>query len=93
MPVSNIKDPLNIMVKIKTLEEVFTKANSLVDGAIGLSALVAVAVLIYSAYLMITSAGDPEKYSSGTKGVVGAIIGLIIVAAAKMIVNFVFKTV
>ena len=89
MELSKINDPLGIMLKIKSLSEVFTKTYSLIDWIIGLSALVAVVALIYSAYIMITSAGDPDKYSSGTKGVAGSIIGLIIVAAAKMIVNFI----
>lgn len=71
-----------------TLDGTTNKLVDVINGAINLSALVAVMVIIYGAYLMIISSGDPEKFASGNKAVTGAIIGLIIVFVAKMVVVY-----
>lgn len=71
-----------------TLENFITQALNLV---ISLSALVAVAILIYSGIMYITAAGDEGKVEKATKGIVSAIIGLVICFIAVLIVNFVMK--
>lgn len=59
------------------------------QGIIGLAGLVAVAFIVFGAYTLITSGGDPENITKGQKMITNAVIGLIIAALAFMIVNFV----
>lgn len=60
---------------------------------IGIAALIAVAILVYSGIMYITSAGDEGKVSKATKGITYAIIGLIIAFISVLIVNFVLGTI
>ncbi len=55
------------------------------------SALVAVLLIIASAYTLITATGDPDKISKGQKGLAAAIVGMIIVFLARAIVFFVIE--
>jgi hypothetical protein len=61
--------------------------------AIGLAALVCVAVLIGSGYMYITAAGDETKVEKATKSLTGAIIGLVICFISVILVEFVLKNV
>jgi Na+/proline symporter len=54
-----------------------------------LSALVAVALIVVAGYMFITSAGEPEKLDKARKALTAAIVGMIIVFAARLIVGFV----
>lgn len=56
------------------------------NGAINLSALVAVAMLVAGGYQMMTAAGDPGKVETATGTITNAIIGLIIVFVSKLII-------
>ncbi len=57
-----------------------------------LSAVAAVAIIIYSAYTLITSGGDQEKISKGQKGLTAAIVGMVIVFVARIFIIFVLET-
>ena len=61
--------------------------------AIGLAALVCVAVLIGSGYMYITAAGDETKVEKATKSLTYAIIGLIICFISVILVQFVLRNV
>jgi hypothetical protein len=61
--------------------------------AIGLAALVCVAVLIGSGYMYITAAGDETKVEKATKSLTYAIIGLVICFISVILVEFVLKNV
>lgn len=56
---------------------------------IGLAGIVAVAVLVFNAFLLITSSGDEGKVQKATKGITYAIVGLVLAAIAFLIVNYV----
>ncbi len=58
---------------------------------VGLSALVAVGMIIYSGYMFITSAGDPEKVKKGGDALTAAIVGMIIVFLARTIILFILE--
>ena len=60
---------------------------------IGLSALVAVGVLVYSGFLYITASGDEGKIEKATRGIAYAIIGLVLAFISVLIVNFVLQKV
>ncbi len=52
---------------------------------------IAFAYLIYGGILYITAGGDAEKAGKGRTAIVNAIIGIVIIAAALAIYNFVLK--
>ena len=67
--------------------------ENLLLAIIAIAGIVAVAVLIFNAFLYITASGDEGKVQKATKGITYAIVGLIIAAIAFMIVNFVIENI
>lgn len=65
----------------------------LLNIIVGFSIVVAVALIIVSGYNMITSMGEPEKIQKGQKGLVAAIIGLVVVIVARLIVLFILEVI
>ncbi len=61
------------------------------NALVGLAALVAVAMIIYSGFTFITAAGDPDKVQKGSNALTASIIGLIIVFIARMVVVFLLE--
>ncbi len=61
----------------------------ILEAVIGLAGLAAAGFIIFGAYTLITSSGEPENIAKGQKMITNAIIGLIIAAVAFLIVNFV----
>jgi branched-subunit amino acid transport protein AzlD len=57
------------------------------------SALVAVALIVASGYMFMTSAGDPEKIQKAQKALTAAVVGMIIVFLARTIIGFVLSLV
>ncbi|MCK9368887.1 hypothetical protein M0R04_02820 [Candidatus Dojkabacteria bacterium] len=70
---------------------VIAKVTFVVNGAIALSALVAVGVIVFGGITLITAAGDAEKVEKGSKAIGAAIIGMVIVFAASLIIKFVIE--
>ncbi len=69
------------------------KGADAITFIVGFSALVAVILLVYSGYLFITSAGDPDKVETAQKTLTAAIIGMIVIFLANLIVRFVLENV
>ncbi|HQG57731.1 MAG TPA: pilin [Candidatus Dojkabacteria bacterium] len=65
----------------------------LLNWGIGLTALVAVVMLIWNGIRYITANGDEDKIKGATKGITYAIIGLVICFFSILIVNFVIKNI
>lgn len=61
------------------------------NWAIGIAALVSVAVLIGAGYSYISANGDESKIQNATKSLTWAIVGLVICFVASIIVQFVVK--
>ncbi len=59
--------------------------------AIGLAALVCIAILIGSGYMYITAAGDEEKVRKAGKSITYAVVGLVICVISVILVEFVLK--
>lgn len=53
--------------------------------------LVAVIIIVVAGFSYITSAGDAQKANNARSAIIGAIIGLVIIAAAETIVVFVIN--
>lgn len=67
---------------------------NVVKGAInwilGILALIALIILLYGGFQMVTSAGDEEKYKSGFTILKHAATGLILIGIAWFVVSIIF---
>jgi uncharacterized membrane-anchored protein len=73
---------------IKTL---FSDIQGIITIILIFSSVVAVGMIIVSAYTLITASGDPEKIEQGQKTLTAAIVGLIVVWLAALIVSVILK--
>jgi hypothetical protein len=73
----------------------YTDINKLIIDAlnllIGATAVICVAVLIFSGIMYITASGDEAKVEKATKSLTYAIVGLVIAFIAVLVVQFVLK--
>ena len=76
---------------ITTLEGLLSIIADLLSFAVGLSAIVAIIMIVYSGFLYITSTGEPENISKAGKALTAAIVGLIIVFLARTIIVFILN--
>ncbi|MCR4275300.1 MAG: hypothetical protein NUV83_00890 [Candidatus Wolfebacteria bacterium] len=67
-----------------TLDSVLSK---IIDYFIGVSVSVAVIIVIYGAWKMMTATGDPKKFQEGQKTVLYAAIGLLVILLARGIIG------
>lgn len=67
---------------------VLAKATQLIAVIAGVAALI---MLVVSGLFYVTSDGDPSKISSAKSTLIGAIIGLAIVAVAQGLITFVIR--
>jgi len=65
----------------------------MLNWAIGLAALAAVAMLIAAGYMYITANGDEGKVEKATKTLTFAIVGLVVCFIAVMLVQFVLANI
>ncbi len=63
--------------------------QTIINWVLGVVVLLAVGMIIYGGIQMMTSQGDPEKFSKGQSIVIYAVIGLIVALIAWSIVNWV----
>ncbi len=56
-----------------------------------LMGIVAVFMIIYGGFMMMTSAGDPGKVAKGKSTIIWGVIGLLVSILATTIVNFVLS--
>ena len=82
IPVSNAGSNLNIT----------NVAVQVVNFLLVLAAVVAVIYLIYSGILYLTAAGNETNADKGKKGLINAIIGIVIIVLAMVILRVVSNT-
>lgn len=63
-----------------------------VNVVISLMGIVAVAVIMYGGFLLLTSTGDAAKVAKGRRVIIYAVVGLAVAILAYVIVNFVSGT-
>lgn len=78
-----IENPLGSTGSVEGLIE------KIIDALMLLAGSVAAMAIVYGAFTLLTSAGESEKVESAKKTITYAIIGLVIIALAKPIINFV----
>lgn len=97
--------PLSVMiggvdVAAPAVKEAFTTPEGVVETVVfilntlvGLSALVAVIMIVVSGYMFITAGGDSDKVKSAGNTITSAVIGLAIVFLARTIIVFLIENV
>lgn len=53
-------------------------------GAIPLAVL----IILYGGFMVLTAAGSESRYMTGRKAIIGAVVGLFIVLGAVVLINF-----
>lgn len=64
--------------------------QSIINAALLLAAVIAVAYLIIGGYKYVTSSGNAEAVEAAKSTIMNAIIGLVIIFAAYVIIDFVY---
>ncbi len=67
-----------------------TKAVQVLSIVVGIASVV---VIMVSGFRFITAGGNPENVTKARRGIIYAVVGLIITVAAQLIVNFVLSKV
>ena len=65
--------------------------NIIVNGLLGIAGIIAVVVLIVGGFQYASAAGNEDQVENAKKTITYAIIGLVIVAAALLVVNTVLQ--
>lgn len=68
-----------------------TLANNLINFILSIIGLIALAVIIYSGFLFMTSGGNPDQVEKAKKTLTYAVAGLGVVILASAIVNFILQ--
>lgn len=63
----------------------------IIRAVLGLLGIIAVSLIVYAGFLIMTSGGDQEKVGRGRKVMINAVIGLIIILSSVAIVQFVIN--
>ncbi len=71
----------------------WSKVNNILNWAYGMAGVVAVAFIIKAGIDYMVSQGNPGNVQKATRGIIYAVVGLIIVIAAYLITAFVINTV
>lgn len=78
---------------LKAENRVTKLINDIINLVSILAAIVAVFMIIYGGFRILTSAGNPESNKAGRSAILYALGGLLIVAFAQVIVKFVINKV
>ena len=80
-----------VMNSFTSLEGILNMVVDLLGIAMGFAAVLAVVMLVYAGVLFITSSGNPDSITKAQKGLVAAIVGLIIVFLTRMILLYILN--
>ncbi len=64
--------------------------KSFINWMLGILALVALVMLLYGGFQMVTAAGDDAKYKKGFKILQQAAIGLVFIGVSRLMVSVIF---
>jgi hypothetical protein len=86
------EDPSGLISGIGTSGNLLDFIRKALTLAITLSALIAVAYLVYSGVQYIVAAGDDSKIEKATKGITYSVVGLIVCFISALIVNYILNS-
>lgn len=67
---------------------VLYRASQIVAGAAGVAAVI---MIIVAGFRYVNSGGDAQKAAEAKRSIIGAIVGLLVIAAAQTIITFVVR--
>ncbi|OGL72580.1 hypothetical protein A3C96_02565 [Candidatus Uhrbacteria bacterium RIFCSPHIGHO2_02_FULL_60_10] len=82
---------LSQKIGINTTTNLTDMVGNLIGAVLGLLGLILVLFIIYAGYLWMTAQGDPKKVDEAKAIIKNCIIGLVIIAAAFAISDWVFQ--
>jgi len=68
-------------------------AKNIISTILQITGVIAVVVIVYGGYLILSAAGSPDKVTKGKKTILWAVVGLVISVSAFIIINFVLEKV
>lgn len=74
-----------------TTTDIRTLVGRIIRYFLGLLGIIAVALMMYAGFTIMTAAGNPEKVEKGKKIMINAVIGLVIIISSYAIVAFLFR--
>lgn len=72
---------------------IMTVIKTFINWVLGLLSLIALVVLLYGGFNMVTAAGDETKYKKGFKILQQAAVGLAIIGLSWIIVSAIFRVI
>lgn len=76
-----------------TFSEVLALAQNLINAGIAIGIIAAVLVIVYSGAMFMLNPTQPEARSNARKMFTNVVVGLVIVLAAWLVVDFIMKTI
>ncbi len=71
----------------QNLNSFFQVFINLAQWGLGILAILATAIIFNSGFVMIFSAGNPDKINSAKSGIMGAVLGIIIILGSWVLIN------
>ena len=71
-------------------DSLITSVKTFINWVLGLLATIALCILLYGGFQMVTAAGDETKYKSGFKILRQAAIGLIFIGLSALFIQLIF---
>ena len=86
-----VDNPVSGLLHWNSPVGVYRTVGSLLNVALFIAGLIAVGMVVYAGFRYVTSGGDPEKIKSATGTITYAIVGVVILYAAKLVLLFFFS--
>lgn len=86
---TDLIDPTKCIPKIDSFNQIPAIGLAIVDILLHIAGLIAVAFVMYGAFLYVTSRGEPEHISAAKSTILNAVIGLVIVLIAIGSITFI----
>ena len=72
-------------------EKLITVIKTFINWMLGMLALIALVILLWGGFQMVTAAGDDAKYKKGFKILQQAAIGLVFIGISWLVVSVIFR--
>ena len=73
--------------------DIYGLIQKILNFAFIILGIICVCIIVYSGYILISSAGDPGKVAKAKSAIIGALIGLVIAISAIAITNFIISAI
>lgn len=74
-----------------TWDDFYGLINTLINLMVYAAIPLAVIVVLYGGFCIMTAAGDESRFQKGKDAIIGAVIGLVIVFGSYILVNFIIR--